>query len=132
LTAVFNGKLEQCHFRFRLPAQKHAEHGTERKSPKWPEAGIRNTETEIPHIPDRGALGKQLPINRSMGADPKAPKVLLAVNISPNEGRYYGCCCTNGGESIQMIGYISSNVFGVNLTLFLYILLVYMVFLVSI
>ncbi|VDO63002.1 unnamed protein product [Heligmosomoides polygyrus] len=34
-----------------------------------------------------GALGKQLPVNRSMGADPKAPKVLLAMNISPNEGR---------------------------------------------
>ncbi|VDP42420.1 unnamed protein product [Heligmosomoides polygyrus] len=35
----------------------------------------------------RGALGKQPPVNRSMGADPKAPKMLLAVNISPNEGR---------------------------------------------
>ncbi|VDO31682.1 unnamed protein product [Heligmosomoides polygyrus] len=33
------------------------------------------------------ALGKQVPVNRSMGADPKAPKVLLAVSISPNEGR---------------------------------------------
>ncbi|VDP18788.1 unnamed protein product [Heligmosomoides polygyrus] len=35
----------------------------------------------------RRASGKQLPVYRSMGADPKAPKVLLAVNISPNEGR---------------------------------------------
>ncbi|VDO95573.1 unnamed protein product [Heligmosomoides polygyrus] len=34
----------------------------------------------------RRAFGKQLPVYRSMGADPKALKVLLAVNISPNEG----------------------------------------------
>ncbi|VDP31622.1 unnamed protein product [Heligmosomoides polygyrus] len=39
------------HFRFRIPVQKQAEHGTERKSPKWPKTGIRNTQTEIPHIP---------------------------------------------------------------------------------
>ncbi|VDO75330.1 unnamed protein product [Heligmosomoides polygyrus] len=35
----------------------------------------------------RSALGKQLPVNRSMGADPKAPMALLAESISPNEGR---------------------------------------------
>ncbi|VDO73409.1 unnamed protein product [Heligmosomoides polygyrus] len=35
----------------------------------------------------RRAFGKQPPVYRSMGADPKALKVLLAVNISPKEER---------------------------------------------
>ncbi|VDO70093.1 unnamed protein product [Heligmosomoides polygyrus] len=35
----------------------------------------------------RRAFGKQLPVYRSMGADPKALKVLLAVNIPPNEAK---------------------------------------------
>ncbi|VDP01352.1 unnamed protein product [Heligmosomoides polygyrus] len=42
------------------------------------------------------ALGKQLPVNRSMGADPKAPKVLLAVNISLNEGPQTRCWLCTG------------------------------------
>uniref|UniRef100_A0A183GS14 PBPe domain-containing protein n=1 Tax=Heligmosomoides polygyrus TaxID=6339 RepID=A0A183GS14_HELPZ len=35
----------------------------------------------------RSAFRKQLPVYRSMGVDPKALKVLLAMNISPNEDR---------------------------------------------
>ncbi|VDO71055.1 unnamed protein product [Heligmosomoides polygyrus] len=35
----------------------------------------------------RRAFGKQLPVYRSMGADSKAQKMLIAVHIPPNEGR---------------------------------------------
>ncbi|VDO75149.1 unnamed protein product [Heligmosomoides polygyrus] len=34
----------------------------------------------------RRTFGKQISVYRSMGADPKPQKVLLAVNIPPNKG----------------------------------------------